>query len=553
MSSFDKEGLYFIALGGAEEVGYNMYVYAVDGKLIIVDCGYGFFNDEFPGMELGFASPEALEGEIENIEALFITHSHEDHFGAVAHIWPKLKCPIYATAFAAAHVVARLKDYKLDSAPQINIVEDGETVKLNNFEVKFASLVHSTLENSALLIKTKYGNAVHATDWRFDDGSCSMLPANYEALKAFADEGIEAFVCDSTNLLDVKAQPTEMKIRESLIELIPTFKQKLVATCFASNVVRLESLILGAVAAGRTPVIAGMSLNQNLKMAKECGYLENLPPYFNARDAIDIPNDKILYICAGSQGNYRSGLTRIVNRENKDMILCPGDAVIFSSKIIPGNEKKIEIMQEKLRDQGVEVISKEEYLVHTSGHGGKDETRKMYELLKPNVLITVHGEKSIIREHKRFAMSCGIETVVMPHNGDVVLLNKNDVDIIGEVPTDIIGVDRNQIASINSQLIKNRKRIAYNSSLFITSILDANWKVEELDISSIDILEENAWDKLAEEIKVDMIKSIPEEAIKLSHRESAIKEYISAKIRKRIFTKTGIKPVVFMHFHKKPE
>ena len=220
MSSFDKEGLYFIALGGAEEVGYNMYVYAADGKLIVVDCGYGFFNDDFPGMELGFASPEALEGEIDNIEGLFITHSHEDHFGAVAHIWPKLKCPVYATPFAAAHIVSRLKDYKLEKEPQINVVNDGETVKLQNFEVKFASLVHSTLENSALLIKTRYGNVVHATDWRFDDGSCGMLPFDYQSFKDFAAEGIEAFVCDSTNLLDTEEQPTEMQVRElSLIHI----------------------------------------------------------------------------------------------------------------------------------------------------------------------------------------------------------------------------------------------------------------------------------------------------------------------------------------------
>ena len=551
MSSFDKEGIYFIALGGAEEVGYNMYVYAVDGKLIVVDCGYGFFNDDFPGMELGFASPEALEGEAENIEGLFITHSHEDHFGAVAHIWPKLRCPIYATAFGAAHVEARLKEYKLDKEPVINIIKDGETVELDNFAVKFASLVHSTPENSALLIKTKYGNIVHATDWRFDDGSCEMLPTNFEALESFAAEGIEAFVCDSTNLLDEKQEPSEMEIRESLMKLVPTFQNKLVATCFASNVVRLESLILAAVAAGRTPVVAGMSLSQNLKMAKDCGYLQDLPAYLNAKDMGDIPNDKIMYICAGSQGNYRSGLTRIVNGENKDMILTPGDTVIFSSKIIPGNEQKIERMQEKLRDQGVNVISKEEYLVHTSGHGGKEETKRMYEILKPNVLVTVHGEKRVLREHSRFALNCGIKHVISPRNGDVVLLNKDSIETLGVVPTDILGVDRNQITSINSQLIKNRRRIAYNSSVFITAILDENWKVEELDISSIDIMEENAWDEFAAEIREEMIKAIPEEVIKLNHRENAVKEYISAKIRKRIYNKTGIKPVVFMHFHKK--
>lgn len=550
MNCFNKEGLYFVALGGAEEVGFNMYAYAVDGKIIVVDCGYGFLNDDFPGIDLGFADPGFLEAYQEDIEAIFITHAHEDHFGAIAQVWPKLRCPIYAADFTLGHIAHRLREYKLENDVELHSINKNRVVKLKNFEVEYVSVVHSLPDNSALFIKTKYGNAFHATDWRFDDGQMSFMPTNVERLREIAKEGVDLYIGDSTNLNHECSGPSEAVIRQNLIELVPTFKNTLVATCFASNIARLESLILAAHAADRTPVIAGMSMIQNINIAKECGYLENLPPYVEAKQAQDIPLDKMLYICAGSQANYRSGLTRIVNGENKNLILGKGDAIIFSSQIIPGNEEKIERMQEKLRDAGVDVISSEEYQVHTSGHACKDDVKKMYEILKPKIVLPVHGDKRNIRAQKRFALECGVGDVALARNGDVMLLNHGKIECVGEIPTDIIGVDRNQLTSLNSQLIKNRKRIAYNASLYISVVFDACWNLLDLQISSIDILEEEAFKKLAEEIKADVIRTIPTEVVKLNHKQPQIEEYIRAKIRKMVFKATDIKPVTYMHFYK---
>ena len=553
MNTFNKNGIYFFALGGAEEVGFNMYAYAVDGKIIVVDAGYGFLNDDYPGIEMGMADASFLENYQEDIEGIFITHAHEDHFGAIAHVWPKLRCPIYATDFTLGHIAYRLREYHLENEVELHSATKNPRIKLQNFDVEFAGLVHSTLESSGLIIRTKYGNVVHATDWRFDDGQNQLLSTDYEALHKVAKEGVLLYVGDSTNVKEDKQAPSEMQIRKSLLELVPKFQNTLVATCFASNITRMESLILAAHAAGRTPVIAGMSLIQNMNIAKDCGFLQDLPPYVEAKQAIDIPLDKMLYICAGSQGNYRSGLTRIVNGENKNIKLGKGDAIIFSSKIIPGNEEKIERMQEKLRDAGVDVISSEEYDVHTTGHGGKAEIKAMYELLKPQLVIPVHGDKRNIREQKRFALGCGVKDVTIVHNGDVLLINNEGYELLGEVPTDILGVDRKQLTSLNSQLIKNRKRIAFNCSVSISAFFDEDWTLLDLQISSIDILEENAWKALAEEIKEDMIKSIPTEVVKLNYREYAIEEYIRAKIRKKILNATDIKPVVYMHFYKKPD
>lgn len=552
MNCFNKEGLYFIALGGAEEVGFNMYAYAVDGKIIVVDCGYGFLNDDFPGIDLGFADASFLEEYQEDIEALFITHAHEDHFGAIAQVWPRLKCPVYAADFTLGHIAHRLREYKLENEVELHSINNSRTVRLQNFEVEYVPVVHSLPDNSVLMIRTKYGNVVHGTDWRFDDGQMSFMPTDVEKLEQLAEEGVDLYIGDSTNLAHDVSGPSEAVIRQSLIELVPKYKNTLVATCFASNIARLESLILAAHAADRTPVIAGMSMIQNINIAKECGYLQNLPPYVEAKQAMDIPLDKMLYICSGSQANYRSGLTRIVNGENKNIVLGQGDAIIFSSQIIPGNEEKIERMQEKLRDAGVEVISSEEYLVHTSGHACKDDIKKMYQILRPRIVLPVHGDKRNIRAQKRFALECGVKEVAQARNGDVMLLHNHEIEKVGEIPTDIIGVDRKQLTSLNSQLIKNRRRIAYNASLYISVVFDPCWNLLDLQISSIDILEEEAFAKLAEEIKADVARTLPTEIIKLNHRAPQIEEYIRAKIRKMVFKATDIKPVTFMHFYKIP-
>ena len=551
LSCFAKKGIYFVALGGAEEVGFNMYAYVVDGKIIVVDCGYGFLNDDFPGIELGLPDAAFLENYQDKIEALFITHAHEDHFGAVAHIWPKLQCPIYAAEFTAGHIRRRLTEYKLDGLVELNVVKPCGHVKLENFDVEFAPLVHSTPQNSGLIIRTAYGNIVHATDWRFDDESLAMLPTAWDEFKKAAAEGIELYVGDSTNMANSRPEPTEQEVRESLMQLVPQFKNTLVATCFASNIMRMESLIKAADAAGRTPVIAGMSLIQNLEIAKECGYLQDCPKYVEAKDAVDIPLDKILYICAGSQGNYRSALTRIVNGENKDIKLGEGDAIIFSSKIIPGNEEKIERMQEKLRDAGVDVISAEDYLVHASGHADPKQIVEMYKLLRPKIVLPVHGDKRNIRSQKRLALENGVGEVIIARNGEIVYIRNGHAEICGEIPTGLLGVDRKQLTDLSSQLIKNRRRIAYNCSLFISVVFDYDWTLEDLQISSIDILEENAFAELRDKIIEEMRQEIPEMLKKHDYKEPLIKEYLSAKIRKKIYKATDIKPVVFLHFYRR--
>lgn len=549
MEDFKKQGVYFVPIGGADDIGMNMFAYSSNGKWIVIDAGYGFLNDEYPGMDMCYASPEFLAGFQENIEGLFITHAHEDHMGAIAQVWPHLKCPVYGTDFTLGLIKERLKEYNLENDVPLICVNDTMKVDLQEFEVEFVSLVHSVPQTCGLFIKTKYQNIFHATDWRFDDGKTVMLSNSVQILKRIAKNGVDLFVCDSTNVLVDMLTTTEYDVRQSLLELIPNIKGGLIVTCFASNLMRLESLIMAADKAQRTPVLLGKTLITNMRIAKECGYFQNTPAVYKAEDVKGLTADKAMYICTGSQANYRSALSQIAKDENKYVSLSADDTIIFSSKIIPGNEDKIEAMQEKMIEKGVMVITEETELVHTSGHASKEELREMYQILKPKIVFPVHGNKRFIREHKRFALACGVKDVCSGKNGDVFFLSDGTINKVEEVTTDIIGVDRGRSVSLNSNLIQLRKRIAYNCSLFISAVVSKDFELKDLQITSADILEEDDWTKLAEEIKQAVIEPINLKLKECKSINTQVKDFIRGQIRKRVLKATDIKPVTFFHIY----
>lgn len=548
MNDFKKDGIYFIPLGGADEIGMNMFVYASNGKLIVVDAGYGFLNDSFPGMDMCYASPEFLENYREDILGLFITHGHEDHLGAIAQIWSTLQCPVYGTDFSLGLVKERLSEYKMQNLVPLVSVNQEKKVVLDGFEVEFIPIAHSIPETSALFIKTNQGNIMHATDWRFDDNKLSMVKTDFDALKKAAAEGVDIFVCDSTNVMVDEPQASEEDVRNNLLKIVPELQGGIVATCFASNIMRLESLILAARAANRTPVLVGRSLVTNVKIAKKCGYLTEYTDIHTVDEVEGLTSDKALYICTGSQANYRSAMTMIANDENKYIKLCAEDNVIFSSKMIPGNEEKIERLQEKIAAKGVNLVTEEDYLVHTSGHASKKDLKAMYELLNPKIVLPVHGDKKFIREHKRFALNCGVKDVFSALNGDICLYHQGEIRQIEQIPTDIIGIDRGRSVSLGSEVIKNRRRIMFNCTLFISAVISRNYTLKSLQFSSIDILEENEWYVLAEEIKKQVVPLIEKKLTEQSKRTS-IEDFIRGQIRRRVLSATDIKPVTLLHVH----
>lgn len=549
MKKTRKEGLYFLPLGGADEIGMNMYAYGCNGKWIVVDAGFGFLNDEYPGMDMCFASPEFLEEFQGDVEGLFITHAHEDHMGAVAQIWPALQCPIYATPFAMALIKERLKEYQLANAPELKIVKPGGTVQTDTFSVEFVPLVHSVPETCGLYIKTPYANIFHATDWRFDDGCLPMIPTDRKRLEEIGKEGVTMFVADTTNISVEKMQPSEAEIRQNLLNLIPTIEGGLIVTCFASNLMRLESVVLAAEKAGRTPVTMGKTLVNNIKIARECGYFTDLPKTYKPEQTQGITQDKALYICTGSQGNYRSALSMIAKGESKYVTLGDTDTIIFSSKIIPGNEQKIENLQEKMRQKGVKVITEDMMNVHTSGHCSRQEIKQMYDILKPQIVFPVHGDKQGIENHCRFALDNGINQVCSAKNGDMFLIRGGRIEKEEEVCAETLGLDRGRVVSLTSELLRKRKQIAYNCSMFISVVVSKDHKVADLQISSPDILEEQDWQALIESGKENLVEQINKKLQEAGGLTSGVKDVIRARIRRFVFKNTDVKPLTVMHVY----
>ena len=549
MTDLKKQGVYFLPIGGADDIGMNMFAYSSNGKWIVVDAGYGFLNDEYPGMDMCYVNPQFLAEFKDDIEGLFITHAHEDHMGAIAHIWPQLQCPVYGTDFALALVKERLKEYGMENDVELVCVNETMNVKLEEFDVEFISMVHSVPQTCGLFIKTKYQNIFHATDWRFDDAKIDMLNNPVAKLKQIAENGIDLFVCDSTNVLVDTHQYSEFDIRQSLCKIIPEIKGGLIVTCFASNLMRLESLLIAADIAQRTPVLMGKTLLTNMKIAKDCGYFKNTVTTYSAEQAQEIPSDKAMYICTGSQANYRSALSQIAKGESKYVTLSQSDTIIFSSKIIPGNENKIEKMQEQMAAKGVKIITEETDLVHTSGHASKEELKMMYQILKPKIVFPVHGDKRFIREHKRFALSCGVKDVCSGKNGDIFLLYNGKIEKVEETISDIMGVDRLKTVSLTSELIQNRRRIAYNCSMFISAVISKDLELKDLQITSLDILETPQWQELSEDIKQTVTPLINTKLKECKCINSQVTDFIKGHIRKRVLKATDIKPVTLLHIY----
>lgn len=553
MKKLKKDGVYFLPLGGADEIGMNMYAYGCNGKWIVVDAGYGFLNDDYPGMDMCYASPEFLAEQKENVVGLFITHGHEDHMGAVAHLWPALGCKVYATPFAMGLIKERLKEYHLEDAVPLEVVRPQESVIVADFDVTYVPLAHSVPETCGLWIKTPNGNVFHATDWRFDDGQTKLLPTDWEMLEKIGAQGLDLFVCDSTNILVQNPQPTEEDVRRHLMKLVPQIKGGLIVTCFATNIMRLQSLLMAADKAQRTPVLLGRSLIKSVEIAKGNGYLQDLPQTHTIEEVPGLSPDQALYICTGSQANYRSALSIIAKGESKYVKLTPDDTIIFSSKIIPGNEDKIEKMQENMRDKGVTVITDETELVHASGHANQADLRRMYEILKPAVLLPVHGDKCFIREHMRFALKCGVSTVFSARNGDICFLKDGEIQKEEETFCDILGVDRGRSVSLGSDLIARRRQIAYNCSLFISVVVSSDYHLKDLQMTSLDILPADDWAALSERLVEELSPIIDEKLHSTGELTSAVQDFIWARIRRRIEKETAVKPVTVAHFYVEPK
>ena len=470
--------LVFLPLGGSGEIGMNFNAYGYgppdDRQWIVVDCGVLFGRETTsPGVDLIMPDIRFLAEQRENVLAIVATHAHEDHIGAIPHLWPMLKCPIYATPFTAIMIEGKLEEAGLSGRVHPKRVPLSGKIAIGPFAIEFMSITHSIPEPNALAIRTPLGVVVHTGDWKIDPEPMLGEVTDINALKKLGDEGVLATVCDSTNALVAGESGSEAKVRESLTALIGTLKGRVAVTSFASNVARLETIALAARQNGRQVALVGRAMHKITDAARQTGYLKHFPSIIDEAEAAQLPPNRVLYLCTGSQGEPRAALARIADNNHPNVSLGKGDAVIFSSRVIPGNDMAIHELHNKLSLLGVEVLSSDDHFVHVSGHPCRDELAQMYSWTRPQISIPVHGEPRHLAEHARLARSLQVPQAIVPENGQLIRLAPGRAGVIDEVPSGRIHLDGRVMIDEGAGLSRHRRALAFAGMIAITVVLDS--------------------------------------------------------------------------------
>lgn len=493
-----REDLIFIPLGGANEIGMNLNLYHLDGKWLMVDCGVGFAYN-IPGIDMMTPDISFIKQNRDNLLGIIITHIHEDHLGAVQYLWRELEVPVYATKFGANFLRTKLEEFKLDKIVPIRIIDDSKPLQLHPFEIDFIGLTHSVPEMQALLIKTKKGNILHTGDWKFDPNPVIGKLSDTAKIKDYGDKGeILAMICDSTNAINEGHSRSEGELYDSLKNLIKDRKGYVGVTTFASNIARIHTIASIARDVGRKVVLAGFSLHRLYEVGKKSGYfLENFD-FISDRDIKFYNKNEILILCTGCQGEPKASARKIASNSHHSIHFTKGDLMIFSSKIIPGNEKKIFELFDLLAKKQIDVMTEKDHFVHVSGHPSKDELREMYQLARPQIAIPVHGEFIHTKTHCEIARESGVKKAIQIENGFAIKLDKANIissDKIGVVKTGYLGVDGRQLVDLKSNLISERKKLQECGivivNLAVGNDLKLRSKIKIISIGSYDLKNDN--------------------------------------------------------------
>ncbi len=472
----DGEELIFVPLGGAGEIGMNLNLYGYGTEAhrqwIMVDLGVMFGDDDTPGIDIIMPDPGFIEERRHQLLAIVLTHAHEDHIGAVAHLWPRLRVPVYATPFTAALVRGKLEEQGLLDEVPLKIVPLGGELQLGPFSLEFIDVTHSIPEPNCIAIRTPLGVVLHTGDWKIDPQPLVGRKTNIDALRKLGEEGVLAAICDSTNVFVPGRSGSEGEVATRLEAVIAMCKGRVAVTAFASNVARLQSIVRAGAKLGRHVALVGRSMHKITAAAIETGYLKDLPAFINEEAAMTLPPGKVLYVCTGSQGEPRAALARIASGEHPTVTLGPGDTVIFSSRVIPGNEKTIHALHNDLSQRGVEVISAEDHDVHVSGHPARDELADMYAWLRPRVAVPVHGEIRHLSEHVRLAKSLQVPQALLAPNGSIVRLAPGPATIVDEAPHGRLHLDGIILTQGDDSSTKERRAISHAGHIAVTVILD---------------------------------------------------------------------------------
>jgi len=459
------EGLVFAPLGGVGEIGMNLAIYGLGDarrrQWIAVDLGVAFGGDDLPGIDLILPDIQFLVQERRNLLGLVLTHAHEDHFGAVLDLWPRLKVPVYATPFTAALLEAKRQGEPGAPEVPVTIVPLGGRFSLGPFDIELVSVAHSIPESNGLIIRTKLGTVLHTGDWKIDPTPVIGPPTDEAKLRSLGNEGCLALVGDSTNAVREGRSPSELDVAKTLAELIRTAPARVAVTTFASHVGRLRSVAEAAAACDRDVVLVGRAMERIAQVARETGYLDGIRDFRSADVFGYLPPERVVALCTGSQGEARAALSRIAEDDHPEVSFSPGDRVIFSSRAIPGNEKAVMRVINGLTSRGIEVITDRNHLVHVSGHPRRGELQDMIGWVRPRTLIPVHGEPLHMAERAALARRAGVGKVLVCRDGDLVQLAPGEPGIIDTLPAGRLYKDGSLLIGAQARTVADRRKLGF--------------------------------------------------------------------------------------------
>lgn len=550
--NFKKDELYFIPLGGAEQFGVNLNVYGYQGKWLAIDCGLGFADERFPGIDILLPDPKFVEERRKDLLGLIITHAHEDHIGAVAHLWPRLKCAIYATPFTAAVLRRKLKENPLCRDAEVIEVELGHNISLKPFKIHFTPVTHSVPQTAALFIETDAGNIVHSGDWNLDPYPTIDNPTDPLLFQKMGDKGVLAYVGDSTNAEVDGVSGSEGDVEKGLAAIFRECKGRIAITIFASNIGRLKSICLAAQESGRQVALIGRSLHSMAAAANDCGYLKDVPPFVTEDDIGYLPEDKVVMVVTGSQGEARAQLARIARGEHQEISFHKGDTVIFSARPIPGNEREIIEVKNNLAASHVRVISPREthHCIHVSGHPARDEITRMLQWVRPKSVIAVHGERTMLEAHAALALECQVSTAIVPKNGSVIRLHPGEPQVVHHVETGLLAVEPARIIDAGHQAIVQRRKLQFSGTVHVTLVMDVRGDlITDPKVSTVGLTDPDAPEgKKFEEDILDEIEDILADMTREElYDDNFVSEEMRIGVRRFVQHRLQMKPKTTVH------
>lgn len=542
--NFSKNDLVFIPLGGSGEIGMNCNLYHYNNSWIMIDLGVMFGNSNLSSNELIMPNIEFLIKNNIKLDGLILTHAHEDHIGAVPFLYEKLgSFKIFTTSFTASVLKRKFDSFGIKEI-NIELLNYNENKKIGKFAIETLALTHSIPEPNAIIIRTEKLNIFHTGDWKIDPTPLVGNPIDQQKLNDLKNEGMAIMVCDSTNVFNENPSGSENDVREELRQIFSQkIKNKIIITCFASNIARLETILKVSNEFNKCCVFLGRSIHRIYESAKENNYLKNFNNIVSEKDSGSISEDNLVIVCTGSQGESNAALSRLVNDKNKFIEIFNDDLVIFSSREIPGNEKKISELKNQLLKKKVRIIDSKISKVHVSGHPSKKELKQMYEWISPNTIIPVHGEFKHLSEHANFAKKCGIKKQVLVENGDVVLLDNNNSRIIEKVYSGRILLKGNKTFSLENNFLKNLKIVSSEGEIFVNIICDLDNKLlTEPVVFCPTVTDKN---ELVHDLKI----LISEQLFKMASNsltDQILSEELKKIVRSYIKKSIGLKPLTYV-------